>query len=692
MPRTPASGPAGLSGLYLIFTALAGLLLLAFLLPLLAFLPDLEGREVARQLEQAGLVRSVAISGASATLSTLLAAIGGIPLGFLLARDRLRFPWLIRTLVLVPLVLPPVAAGVLLLNVYGPGGLIGGTLERAGWTLVNAFGGIIVAQVFITAPIVVVTAEAAFRAVDSRLEAVGATLGRRPGQVFRRISLPLARYGLLAGLALAWMRAAGEFGATVVLAYHPKSLPVHLWTELTGRGLRAALPVTLVALLLASAVLILAQRFAARTRNQRGSVRALHGPARPVPPREVSLSPAGEREAGPPLVDARFTLRQGEFQLAVDLEARQEILSLFGPSGAGKSTLLAAIAGLAAPDSGRIDIDGTRVVGDGTTVPPERRPIGLVLQEPSLFPHLSVRENVFFGADGPEAGDRFRRLVAVTRLDGLESRYPHELSGGQQQRVALARALMRRPRVLLLDEPFSSLDTNMRERLHRDVKRLRATFGLCVIYVTHELRDACAMGDRIAVIADGRIEQIGEPLAVIRRPATYDVARFVGVRNLFEGVVRAVDGGCVHVSVRAEPMAGPTGATDALEVMAARDDSLAAGDHALAVGQRVHVCVRPEDFDVADPSRAGSSGSAGSTGVNAIRLTIRDRQLRGATYTLEGWAGGSDLLVEVEVSVRTYEALDLANRGEVMVVVAPEAVHLIPDMRTECDDGWSTVV
>jgi ABC-type Fe3+/spermidine/putrescine transport system ATPase subunit len=220
-----------------------------------------------------------------------------------------------------------------------------------------------------------------------------------------------------------------------------------------------------------------------------------------------------------------------------------------------------------------------------------------------------------------------------------------------------------------------------------------------VIYVTHELRDACAMGDRIAVISDGRIEQIGEPLAVIRRPATYDVARFVGVRNLFEGVVRAVDGGCVHVSIRTEPRAGTTGATDALEVMAAGGDALAVGDDALAaggdaptIGQRVHVCVRPEDFDVADPSRAGSSGSAGSTGVNAIRLTIRDRQLRGATYTLEGWAGGSDLLVEVEVSVRTYEALDLANRREVMVVVAPEAVHLIPDMRKECDDGRSTVV
>ncbi len=184
------------------------------------------------------------------------------------------------------------------------------------------------------------------------------------------------------------------------------------------------------------------------------------------------------------------------------------------------------------------------------------------------------------------------------------------------------------------------------------------------------------MGDRIAVISDGRIEQIGEPLAVIRRPATYDVARFVGVRNLFEGVVRASGGGCVHVSIRTEPRAGTTGATEALEVMAARDDALTAG-------QRVHVCVRPEDFEVADPSRAGSSGSAGSRSVNAIRLTIRDRQLRGATYTLEGWAGGSDLLVEAELPVRTYEALDLANRREVMVVVAPEAVHPIPDTRAE---------
>jgi molybdate transport system permease protein len=215
MAERPARRAPGWSTLQATFTLLAGALLMAFLLPLLAFLPDVDGGELARQVEKAGLARSLAVSGASATLATLLAALGGVPLGYLLARDRVRFPWVVRTLVLIPLVLPPVAAGVLLLNVYGPGGLVGGILQSAGWTLVNAIGGIVIAQVFITAPFVVLTAEAAFRAVDPRLEAVGATLGRTHGEIFRRISLPLARYGLLAGLALAWMRAAGEFGATV---------------------------------------------------------------------------------------------------------------------------------------------------------------------------------------------------------------------------------------------------------------------------------------------------------------------------------------------------------------------------------------------------------------------------------------------------------------------------------------------
>jgi molybdate transport system permease protein len=679
MAEKPARRAPGWTTLQATFALLAGALLLAFLLPLLAFLPDVDGAELARQVERAGLARSLAVSGASATLATLLAALGGVPLGYLLARDRVRFPWLVRTLVLIPLVLPPVAAGVLLLNVYGPGGLVGGILESAGWTLVNSIGGIVIAQVFITAPFVVLTAEAAFRAVDPRLEAVGATLGRTHGEIFRRISLPLARYGLLAGLALAWMRAAGEFGATVVLAYHPRSLPVHLWVELTGRGLRAALPVALVALALAAAILLLAQRFEARTRNGRNVTR-LRGPARDAPGRAgtaTDVIPEPSLAEGP-LIEARFSLRLGGFLLAADLDAHQEILSLFGPSGAGKSTFLRVVAGLLDPDAGRLSLAGATVFREGKSVPPEERPVGLVFQEPSLFPHLSVGGNVLFAGDGPDATSRFERLVEVTRLEGLEDRYPSELSGGQQQRVALARALMQQPRILLLDEPFSSLDTNMRERLHDDVKRIQAAFGLCVVYVTHELRDACAMGDRMAVIGDGRIEQVGDPLAVIRHPATFDVARFVGVRNLFEGTVREVAAGRAVVE------------TGDLVLEAA----WRAG---VEVSGPVWICIRPEDFIV---SRAPSEEE--ELAGNSIVATLRSRQLRGPTFTLGAEAIGSsqELRMEIELPVRTYEKLDLTVGEEVVVTVPLEAVHLIPFESPKagpaagpgCDDDPTRVV
>jgi molybdate transport system permease protein len=646
MAEKPARRAPGWTTLQATFALLAGALLLAFLLPLLAFLPDVDGAELARQVERAGLARSLAVSGASATLATLLAALGGVPLGYLLARDRVRFPWLVRTLVLIPLVLPPVAAGVLLLNVYGPGGLVGGILESAGWTLVNSIGGIVIAQVFITAPFVVLTAEAAFRAVDPRLEAVGATLGRTHGEIFRRISLPLARYGLLAGLALAWMRAAGEFGATVVLAYHPRSLPVHLWVELTGRGLRAALPVALVALALAAAILLLAQRFEARTRNGRNVTR-LRGPARDAPGRAgtaTDVIPEPSLAEGP-LIEARFSLRLGGFLLAADLDAHQEILSLFGPSGAGKSTFLRVVAGLLDPDAGRLSLAGATVFREGKSVPPEERPVGLVFQEPSLFPHLSVGGNVLFAGDGPDATSRFERLVEVTRLEGLEDRYPSELSGGQQQRVALARALMQQPRILLLDEPFSSLDTNMRERLHDDVKR---------------------------------IEQVGDPLAVIRHPATFDVARFVGVRNLFEGTVREVAAGRAVVE------------TGDLVLEAA----WRAG---VEVSGPVWICIRPEDFIV---SRAPSEEE--ELAGNSIVATLRSRQLRGPTFTLGAEAIGSsqELRMEIELPVRTYEKLDLTVGEEVVVTVPLEAVHLIPFESPKagpaagpgCDDDPTRVV
>ncbi|HKK07526.1 MAG TPA: ABC transporter permease subunit, partial [Gemmatimonadota bacterium] len=337
-------------GLPRTFYVLAALLLAYFLLPLLLFLPDVSPARLVAELSAGGLGRAVLVSLGSATLATALTGLAGIPLGYLLARDALRSARLVRVLVLVPLVLPPIAAGVLLLNVFGPSGLVGRLLVSAGWTFVNAFGGVVLAQCFVVAPFVVLSAEAAFRALDPTLEEAAATLGQSGGRVFRRVALPLARHGLAAGLALAWTRAAGEFGATMVLAYHPHALPVYLWVRLTGTGLGAALPVALVALVLAGAVLALAQ-WAATREGTPAPDRALRGPARErSPARRLPFAggsgPAegGSGAVGPvasgPVLAFQAEHRRGSFRLRADLEVGREIVTLFGPSGAGKTTLL----------------------------------------------------------------------------------------------------------------------------------------------------------------------------------------------------------------------------------------------------------------------------------------------------------------------------------------------------------------
>ncbi|MFQ5890379.1 MAG: ATP-binding cassette domain-containing protein [Gemmatimonadota bacterium] len=659
-------------GLFLVFAAL---LLVLFLLPLALLLPEVSAGELAGQLRRGGLGRAVGISLASATLATSIMALLGIPSGYLLARSESRWGWLARVLVLLPTVLPPVAAGVLLLNVFGPAGVVGRLLEGSGWTLINAFGGIVLAQLFVAAPFVVLTSEAAFRSVDPLLEAAAATLGRTRGETFRRVALPLARHGVLAGLALAWMRAIGEFGATVVLAYHPHTLPVYLWLELTGRGLRAALPVALLALLLALGALGVAQllmrRGPALVRPGRSGVlrgpAQERGPARGVGPLELAGSHGGPRRAtaARPLVEAELRYRLGAFELDVELRAGEEVLSLFGPSGAGKSTLLRLLAGLARPDSGRLVLVGRPAFADGPTgavwVPPHLRPVGMVFQAHALFPHLTVRENILFAApsDGGEA--RARELLALTRLEGLEARYPAELSGGQQQRVALARALIRRPRVLLLDEPFSSLDQNMRERLHGDVTRIREAYGLCVIYVTHDLRDACSLGDRLAVLSSGRIEQVGKPLDVIRHPATYDVARFVGVRNLLPAEVTSSgpDGPVLRLEGGVEVEAPP-------------------GVRTLQPGRRAFVCVRPEDVVIlkhGQPVRPPADE-------NVLAGRVAAERLRGASYTLhflvDTREDNSLLVLEIELPVRSYESLGIAREKRWRISLRRSALHVIP--------------
>jgi iron(III) transport system ATP-binding protein len=229
-------------------------------------------------------------------------------------------------------------------------------------------------------------------------------------------------------------------------------------------------------------------------------------------------------------------------RLSLELQ-KGEILALLGPSGCGKTTTLRLIAGFERPDAGVVEIAG-KIVADGRlSVPPERRGVGVVFQEYTLFPHLTVDENVLFGLRHLAVQERLRRRREMLDMVGLGSfaqRYPHELSGGQQQRVALARALAPRPAVLLLDEPFSNLDAHLRGQMLQEVHLILRQLETTAVFVTHDHQEAFMVADRVGVLNGGHLEQLSCPEEVYRRPGTRFVARFVGQANFLTGrVVRS---------------------------------------------------------------------------------------------------------------------------------------------------------
>jgi len=233
----------------------------------------------------------------------------------------------------------------------------------------------------------------------------------------------------------------------------------------------------------------------------------------------------------------------------VDLDiADHELISLLGPSGCGKTTTLRCIAGFETPSAGRICFDGSDIVD----LQPERRDIGMVFQSYALFPHMTVTQNLAFGLEMRHVGRadaqaRIADALATVQLSDLGERYPRQLSGGQQQRVALARALVIEPRILLLDEPLANLDAKLREEVRFFIRQLQKRVGITTVYVTHDQAEAMVISDRIVVMFGGRVHQIGDPVAIYRRPATREVAQFIGLSNFIEATVRTADGGGVFL-------------------------------------------------------------------------------------------------------------------------------------------------
>ena len=270
--------------------------------------------------------------------------------------------------------------------------------------------------------------------------------------------------------------------------------------------------------------------------------RAGHAPA-PAPIQVTDLSKRFDRT--PVLRDISLRVEAGS------------VVALLGPSGCGKTTLLRTIAGLEVPDAGTVAVGSRVLTGPAGVVPPERRHVGMVFQDWALFPHLSVAANVAYGLPrGERRSGRVEEALALVGLAGLADRSPGTLSGGQQQRVALARALAPRPAVLLLDEPFSNLDTALRVEVRTEVHRLLADLGVTTVFVTHDQEEAFVLGDEVAVMRDGVIEQQASPAALYARPATRWVAAFVGDANVVPGTL---DAGTADTALGRVPLHGAGG-------------------------------------------------------------------------------------------------------------------------------------
>jgi molybdate ABC transporter permease protein len=509
------------------------------------------------------------ISLKTATTATIITFFLGIMAAWWMLRYWGRSKEVIESLLTAPLVLPPTVVGFLLLLLLGKNGFIGQILDRFNITVIFSWYATVIASTVVAFPLMYKTALGAFKQIDENLLACARTLGASEARIFWQIMLPLAKPGLLAGTLLSFARALGEFGATLMLAGSipgkTQTIPIAIFFAAESGAMDEALLWVLIILAISLGVIISVNYYTENT-NYVGA-QGLH-PKKSIGKDLINKIIVGLDNRSNYLlpqhpieltVDIQKQLR--DFFLDVSFNADRTPLGLLGASGAGKSTIVRCIAGLETPDRGRIVLNG-KVLFDfdrGINLPSRDRNCGFLFQNYALFPHLTVAENIAFGIPNGTPNSKIKQEVAkqllAVDLTEMADCYPGELSGGQQQRVALARAKASKPEILLLDEPFSALDTYLRDKQEKLLRKTLITYQGVTLFITHNLEEAYRVCSNLMVVDRGKAISYDAKQNIFERPNYFRVAQLTGCRNFSRAVaispnqIKALDWNCILNSI-----------------------------------------------------------------------------------------------------------------------------------------------
>jgi molybdate ABC transporter permease protein len=492
------------------------------------------------------------ISLKTAGLASIATFFLGIAAAYWVLGDRRRWKSLIESIFIAPLILPPTVVGFLLLLLFGKNGPLGQVMAAFDFSIVFTWYAAVITATVVAFPLMYKTALGAFEQVDRSLLQVAQTLGASRSDVFWRILLPLSVPGLLAGATLSFARALGEFGATLMLAGNipgqTQTMPMAIYFAVEAGAMGEAWAWVLIILSISLSSIVAVNLWQKQHEQRRGQADSSGIP------RNVGTSAAFSADQDQLFAEDRgiwldIQANRANFTLKVAFSAQQETVGLLGASGSGKSMTLRCIAGIETPDQGKIVLNGQTLFDSrrGINIPSHRRSVGLVFQNYALFPHMTVAQNVAFGLRNLPPDVRSQRVsqqLAMVQLSELGDRYPHQLSGGQQQRVALARALATDPDILLLDEPFSALDTHLRNELEKQLIKILTDYKGITLFVSHNLEEAYRVCRRLLVLETGNVIANGHKQDVFDHPQTLSIAQLTGCKNYSR--IQPVDTQTVH--------------------------------------------------------------------------------------------------------------------------------------------------